>query len=101
MLSLTARIRTRDGTECVVEIDTKANDALFWSLDAGDRFLVPFYSATQDFQYASDVRRQIIVIPILHKRLCKPASLIYDPSDPPPFDEAPSLPGRLSGPGPG
>jgi hypothetical protein len=86
VLSITVRVRTGDGTERVVEIDPTENDALFWSLDAADKFLVPFYSATKGFEYASNVRDAIIVIPILHKRLCKPEPIFIGPGFPPPFE---------------
>jgi hypothetical protein len=87
VLSITVRVRTRDGTERTAEIDPANNDAFFWSLDAADKFLVPFYSATKGFEYASNVRDLIKLIPVLHKRLCKPDPLFRDPRYPMEFPE--------------
>lgn len=91
LLSITVRLRTRDGAERVVEIDPKDSDALFWTLGAVERFLLPFYCATKGFDFAEDVHSKlvdeagIIRVPIVHKKLCKPVWLDFDRGDPGPF----------------
>ena len=92
VVSITVLLRARDGTERTVEIDPSESDALFWTVGAFDRLLMPFYCARRGFEFASAVRRQfvddktgLIVIPILHKKLCKLPFFRVDLGDPAPF----------------
>jgi hypothetical protein len=59
IVSITARVRGRNGREYTIEIDPEKNDALFWSLGAVDRFLLPSYLVMRGFDYAARLRKDL------------------------------------------
>jgi hypothetical protein len=92
LLSITMRVRTSDGTERTIEVDPTKGDALFWSEDAVDRFLVPAYGSrerlgaeTEPEARVFDESGLIIVVPIVHKRSCKIWLPFFELGDPGPI----------------
>jgi hypothetical protein len=57
VISVTVKFRTKDGKERSVIVDGQSSDALFWSMEAIDRFALPFYHATEGYEKAVDIRR--------------------------------------------
>lgn len=91
ILAITVRLRTRDGEDHTIEIDPKTTDGLFWSMEAVDSFLVPFYSVTEGFEFAADLRGKIVngdtglfIVPMIHKKLCRILLPHFDRGDPEP-----------------
>lgn len=77
VISVMVKFRTKDGKERSVTIDGQSSDALFWSMEAIDRFVLPFYHVTEGYEKAADIRRGaeaqladagMIIGP--HKRYC-------------------------------
>jgi len=58
VISVTVKFRTKEGKESSVTIDGRSSDALFWSLEAIDKFALPFYHVTEGFERAADIRRE-------------------------------------------
>ncbi|MBA2459575.1 MAG: hypothetical protein H0V43_11575 [Gemmatimonadales bacterium] len=93
VVSVTVRVRTRDGRERDVSIDPAAHDAVFWSMEAVDNFLLPFYFVHEGFEFIEQLRRELaaevdatgLVLP-RHKRICMVVLQRFDPGDPPPFE---------------
>jgi len=90
ILSVTVRFRTRDGRERELNLDPQEHDAVFWSLEAVDRFLLPAYLGREGFEFIDRLRSEIvgsidevgISIP-RHKRLCGIHLSLEDRIDPP------------------
>jgi hypothetical protein len=57
VISVTVKFRTNEGKESSVTIDGRSSDALFWSMEAIDKFALPFYHATEGYERAVDIRR--------------------------------------------
>jgi hypothetical protein len=92
VIAITVQLRTRDGEERSVTIDGRSSDALFWSLEAIDKFALPFYLTTEGFEKAAEIRREaesqlvrtgMILGP--HKKYCLLALPDLDRSDPSPI----------------
>lgn len=58
IVSITVKFRTTRGEERSVTIDARSSDALFWSLDAIDKFALPFYLTTEGFGKAAAIRQE-------------------------------------------
>jgi hypothetical protein len=77
VVSVTVRYRTSDGKEGTLEINPNEYDSVFWTLEAVDRFLLPYYLAHYGFAEADRIRAElvremrVVGIPIpRHKKLC-------------------------------
>lgn len=75
--STTLRFDARDGRHGEVRLDPEG-DAVFFTLDAVDRFLVPFYAARDGLDAALKFRAEAAramnhagaIIVVLHKGMC-------------------------------
>jgi hypothetical protein len=91
ILSVTVRYRTSDGREGELSVGPEY-DALFFSAEAADRFLLPYYLACFGFEKVDEIRRRIareyelmrVVIP-RHKKICS-IFLSLNPEDPAIFE---------------
>jgi hypothetical protein len=92
VVSVRVTFRTKEGTERSVTIDGRSSDAVFWSMEAIDRFVVPFYHVTEGFERATDIRRSaeeqlartgMIIGP--HKKYCLILLPELDKGDPSPI----------------
>ena len=92
VVSVTVKFRTAAGEERSVTIDGGSSDALFWSLEAVDKFALPFYLATEGFEKAASIRREaeaqlarlgLAIGP--HKKYCLLAFPPLDRGDPSPI----------------
>jgi hypothetical protein len=63
VLSVTVRIRGHDGREQTLEYDAKSVDAVFLTLPAVDKFMMPYYTRLYGRPYADSVRAAIIQPP--------------------------------------
>jgi hypothetical protein len=92
ILSITVKFRTAQGEERSVTVDGRSSDALFWSIEAIDRFALPFYLATEGFEKAAAIREEahaqlakagLIIGP--HKKYCLLSIVELDRGDPSPI----------------
>ena len=92
VVSITVQYRTKDGKERSVTIDGESSDALFWSMEAIDKFAIPFYHITEGYERATDIRREaeaqlastgMIIGP--HKKYCRILLPDLDRGDPSPI----------------
>lgn len=86
--SITVRVTTSDGSSHEIQVDPSENDSIFWSLEALDKFALPFYLATRGFQEAAGLRAQaeeelarsgLVFGP--HKKLCSILPVRFDKRD--------------------
>lgn len=78
IVSVTVRYRTRDGQETEVDVNPNVHDAVFWSMEAVDHFLLPYYFFSEGFEFVTALRQEIqeelkvtgICLP-RHKRYCQ------------------------------
>lgn len=92
VVAITVQFRTSSGEERSVTIDGRSSDALFLSLEALDKFALPFYLATDGFERAAAIRReaqeqlaQIGMIIGPHKKYCRIMLPNFNLGDPSPI----------------
>jgi hypothetical protein len=92
IISVVVKFRTATGEERSVTVDGRSSDALFWSLEAIDRFALPFYLATEGFEKAAAIRQEanaqfakmgLAIGP--HKKYCLLPIVELDRGDPSPI----------------
>ena len=77
ILSVTVRYRTADGVERAFNVDPRQEDAVFLSMEAAEKFLLPYYRSTYGGSVADELQRRFaseqqlmgITIP-RHKKIC-------------------------------
>jgi hypothetical protein len=52
VISITVRLRTRDGQQREVEVDPKEYDSVFFNAEVAERLLAPYYTARYGFKDA-------------------------------------------------
>lgn len=58
VVSISLRLHARDGQQAEVPVDPKRQDAVFFTLGAVDKFLVPFYAARDGLDAALKLRAE-------------------------------------------
>jgi hypothetical protein len=60
VLSVTVRVRTADGREQTLQYDPRGVDAVFLTIQAVDKFMVPYYTTLYGRGFADSVRAAVI-----------------------------------------
>jgi hypothetical protein len=85
IISITVRLRNRDGRQREVEIDPKEYDSLFLNAEVAERLLAPYYTARYGFSDALTrlaplhrrIRRAGVTV-LMHMPYCKYKLLTSD-----------------------
>lgn len=64
IIAVTVRVRGADGREQTVEYDARGVDAIFLSMPAVDKFVMPYYTQLYGRQWADSLRSVVIGEPI-------------------------------------
>jgi hypothetical protein len=79
IVSISLHLRARDGQHAEVPVDPKRHDAVFFTLSAVDKFLVPFYAARDGLDAALKLRAEVArafrrtggIGVVLHHGMCR------------------------------